>query len=1355
MALGLFAVTARGQIATSLVNEGDFVDSNAFPGDVIGVINTVAVNSIGGWSSTLNAGTLSHIYGSVDGVAPAGVIFTETTEGPLVQTSFEARFGMSDAGEVTYSASGSGGPDGLFDSAWVNTNALAVEGEPLTTGPLAGLYWSFASAPQMTANGIPYFSGGTRTSVGGSTSAHGLWAGYTETPYYYTGDELFGLPAPIDNSAAIDFSYKVSRFGTLVLLSITMETTGTGVPSTQDTAMVINKAGLFLDGQLVQEGMPVPPAIGGIGGENWSSFDFFGISDMGEYLFTGDTSGDIATDEFMVLNGQIHLREGDPIGAATLSGSIEAADMNNNGDWALVWQLTPGGTALIYNGAVILLTGDLVDFNGDGVIDGGDNGATVDDFEVFTNALVVGDRDAAGNVSVYLPLDVDPDGVGPSTVLREGVYRLTMAEPAGPAGDLEISVTDEPDPQVTVPGPITYTVKVRNNSGAAINGVVVTSVLDAGLTFNAGASDPIAMHSAGTVTANLGTLAANAVATYKFVADAPVGGTYTTTSSVAGGTVDTVPGNNDATNETEVGKLTDLSVTITDSPDPLTVPGGEISYTLDVYNDGPSAASGIVVTMNLDPTTTFNAGLSDPAANHAAGLVTINVGSLAKDTGASYTVVVNVTVQGTISVDASVTGNESDPFMDNNTDTEDTLFQLMTDLNMVITDSPDPVLPVGGQITYVVTVDNDGPSDATGVTASVTLDDAVSVSSVDAPGVHDGSPTGGVVTYNIGSVPANSNGLTATIVVDTLEVGRPVAYGSTSGGGFETDPDLSNNSALVNTLVINDARGLPVGVYSNFVGSPTSDVPGLPGAKFGSGPDRPYRSPDGKKWVLSADTDLGTAVDEVIIVGNVCTSGVVIQEGVTEVSPGEHVGVIDQELSINNAGQIAYATNTDGATASDEVIVRWDGTQNFVIAREGDISPVTGGNYGSILAAPNIVSDNTVWFDADTTLATTMDRFLLSKNGVIIQAQEGVTIPTGQKNGETNVWQSFATGSMRTDGVGANWIVVGDTDGDTSSDGILAVNNDVKVQEGVIIPGSGFASPAQVSTSTEPRMFAGGSWMARGSNADGDDWVLRDSNVLARTGDPIIAGAAEQYDDAAFSAGFFLFAQNNAGDYLIGSVTSSSETLQDAVITLNGDVVVVREDDPIDLDGNGQVDDGLRVRTFGNEDVMFTDDLQAYFVVTVRDDSGSNTDVGDALIRVNLCGVAGPCGDLDNDKDVDADDFDIFVLAFGDDKCGADYNVCADADEDGVVTQVDYQQWLTCYRDYIGVPLAPAPVTARGDFDRDNDVDLSDFAAYQQCAGDYSTSVPCRARFDFNEDGVVTLEDSAGFATLLAGPQAQ
>jgi len=55
------------------------------------------------------------------------------------------------------------------------------------------------------------------------------------------------------------------------------------------------------------------------------------------------------------------------------------------------------------------------------------------------------------------------------------------------------------------------------------------------------------------------------------------------------------------------------------------------------------------------------------------------------------------------------------------------------------------------------------------------------------------------------------------------------------------------------------------------------------------------------------------------------------------------------------------------------------------------------------------------------------------------------------------------------------------------------------------------------------------------------------------------------------------------------------------------------------------------------------------------------------------------CGDLDNDGNVDLDDYWMFLDAFG--TCVGDpkYNAAADMDGDGCVTLVDYQAWRLCY----------------------------------------------------------------------------
>jgi len=907
-ALFMLAIASPGsaQVASKLLNDEEPLGP---PGDIVLSLGNPAVNHAGGYAvglSTSGSATLSHMWGSPDGIAPPLILRTEGTIGPLVQTSFESFWGMANAGQVGYSASGTGGPDGAFDSVWVDDTPVAVEGDPLPPGPLQDLFWSFASRPSITAGGVHHFVGGTRTTVGGSTSARGLFND-TGTPLLYSGVAVPGLPEPLDDAGSpISFDYRVSASATNYIAEVEMETDGTGLTTTNDNAVVFSGSALLAGGSIVQEAQPVPAAIGGEPGENWDNFDYMGVTDAGQYLLTGDTTASTTIDEIVVVDGLIVAREGQTLDGLEISGAIEGGYMNENGDWAVVWD---------YN--------DVVEGNRE-------VGAILNDF-TGTSTLVISDR-AGGEVSIYFTANVDNNGAGN----LEGFYRIDVPVGAGADGDLSLGVTDTPDPVTAVGAPITYAVTVRNLSPNPATNVVVTSTLDPNVVFNAGASDPIAIHDGspmgGVVTSTIGNMAADEIQGFNIVVDTTQIGTVTTTHDVNGDEVDPIPGNNTVVSTTDVVVLTDLAVSITDDPDPVVTPGGTITYTVDVSNIGPSDATGVALTMNLDGTSIFNVGASDPIAIHdgspSGGVVTAAIGNLLSGANSSFDVVVNVTVQGTLTADASVTGNEPDPVPGNNSDSEETLYNLQSDLAISMTDSPDPVVGAGGQIQYVVDVSNAGSSDATAVVATINLDPTTTFVSADPPAVH----AGGVVTANLGAMAAATNQSFGILVATTVDA-RVVASGSVANSGPQTDPDPSNNDTLVNTLVLSDLTCAPIGIYTDIVDSATSNVPGMPGAKFSSF-SRPYRSPDGTYWIINNDTDLPTSEDEVILVKQQGQPAqIVVQEGVTQLEIGDSVGLIDQNLSINDTGQFAFATNTDAATTADEVIVKWNGLSFTTVAR--------------------------------------------------------------------------------------------------------------------------------------------------------------------------------------------------------------------------------------------------------------------------------------------------------------------------------------------------------------------------------------------------------------------------------------
>lgn len=414
-------------------------------------------------------------------------------------------------------------------------------------------------------------------------------------------------------------------------------------------------------------------------------------------------------------------------------------------------------------------------------------------------------------------------------------------------------------------------------------------------------------------------------------------------------------------------------------------------------------------------------------------------------------------------------------------------------------------------------------------------------------------------------------------------------------------------------------------IYTNLPGDPTSDVPGLPGVHFGPGTgtthfDRVFGSPNGN-WALTADTDLPTTEDEVLLVNGVVKA----REG-TAVSwnPVENIGLLDTRLAVNDTGDFVFATNTDGATGFDEYIVAGHTatTTLTIAAQEGittNLPALPGTTWGSTLDSGVIAGDGTIGFSSDSVLGipTTEDDILVFGNTLL--AQEGVTIPTGQVGSE--FWENFSPDDYWISTDGSNWLVQGDLTGDTNFDGIVAINGSVVVQESTVLPGSGFSNPVDVSGIVGLHMSLGGNWFVRGNNdVTEQDWVYGNGVVIASSGAPIYVGATENFTDTEFADTFFMHVANSNGDYVVGGV-SDGPTTANGVLVLNNNMVIARESDPIDLDGNGIFDDDVYFNTFGNDDGYLSDGGTFYVVATMKNITG--TVLGQGFFSIDLSGIIG------------------------------------------------------------------------------------------------------------------------------------
>ncbi|MCG8409293.1 MAG: hypothetical protein MI923_29160 [Phycisphaerales bacterium] len=126
------------------------------------------------------------------------------------------------------------------------------------------------------------------------------------------------------------------------------------------------------------------------------------------------------------------------------------------------------------------------------------------------------------------------------------------------------------------------------------------------------------------------------------------------------------------------------------------------------------------------------------------------------------------------------------------------------------------------------------------------------------------------------------------------------------------------------------------------------------------------------------------------------------------------------------------------------------------------------------------------------------------------------------------------------------------------------------------------------------------------------------------------------------------------------------------------------------------------------------------------------------------------CGDLNEDNDVDGDDFAILLDSFALNSRVVGFETCADYDGDGIVTLVDYQQWLLCYRDFIGNPLAQPPAPGNlGDMDGNGVVDGRDIQPYADVLTTSAAGLRERFVADINWDGSLDAADAGAFVELV------
>src|SRR5215203_2752619 len=327
-----------------------------------------------------------------------------------------------------------------------------------------------------------------------------------------------------------------------------------------------------------------------------------------------------------------------------------------------------------------------------------DNGGTNDD--VFNGTVWDDDANPAGQVPYTTNNGLVTDqlyavGVLASPLVPEeamaafigedpnGTWTLTISDDAAGDGgnlnswsldidtfscasaDLSITKTDGVA-AATAGGMVTYTIVASNAGPTAVNpasvvdtfpaacaSVSYTSVAAGGATGNTAAG-------AGNINDAALNLPAGSSVTYTATCtlSGSATGTLDNTATVSSGTPDPNGANNSATDTDTIGAAADLSLTKTLIGGGTVNVGDNVTFALTVTNNGPSAATGVVVTDTLPAGLTYVS--NSCGATFANPTLTWNVGALAVSGSATCNLTATVNQAGPIVNTATATGNEAD-----------------------------------------------------------------------------------------------------------------------------------------------------------------------------------------------------------------------------------------------------------------------------------------------------------------------------------------------------------------------------------------------------------------------------------------------------------------------------------------------------------------------------------------------------------------------------------------------------------------------------------------------------------------------------------------------------------------------
>ncbi len=418
-------------------------------------------------------------------------------------------------------------------------------------------------------------------------------------------------------------------------------------------------------------------------------------------------------------------------------------------------------------------------------------------------------------------------------------------------------------------------------------------------------------------------------------------------------------------------------------------------------------------------------------------------------------------------------------------------------------------------------------------------------------------------------------------------------------------------------------------MYSKITADPTSNTPWTLDASGSVTPSKWRRildftiSPDGSQWVVRGESELDSLLREMLVLGQSAASplaAVNLAQAGQQV-PGEVPGTTWHTfqpvypVSFDSAGNIGIDAKVAIPSLGGRAMVfRRDVAENWtVLVREND--PISGlidstGPAGDELVGRTL-SGLRLFDDGGLLHATTVKHCALSNDYAILRdgdllyqvGNPATTLDTGE--------QLISIDGSDTGGTpdGSSWFTCGVTDHiDPGSRYVCVIDGEVVIRENATL-GTGVTNDFTLMV----RMAVNGDWIASGGDSlyqstTNDDWLVLNGEFLTETGDSI-EGGTERYGHRFFACNL-----NSNGDWALIAATDESDGGRDTVLVVNG-LVIAREGDPVDLDGNGSFDDGVYIGSgdptapaFKYYQLAITDQGVVYFIANLNDGNGNDLD---------------------------------------------------------------------------------------------------------------------------------------------------